>query len=69
MSNDRLVAQVEQEEGIIKYVKLESNTYIESEQFIAINEPSGFLGSIINGNKVQLFEVIPRMVQTNPNEA
>ena len=52
MSNDRLVAQVEQEEGIITYVKLESNTYIKSEQFIAINEPSGFLRSIINGNKV-----------------
>ena len=59
MLEDKQVTHVEKEEGITTYVKLDSNTYVESEQFIAINGPIGFLGSINNGNKVQMFDIIP----------
>ena len=57
--------QVEHKEGSKVYMRSENNIYDEREQSIVINEMNGCFRCIINGNKVQVFEIVPRMVQSN----
>jgi hypothetical protein len=65
ISEDRLVVTVEQHEGYKTYERVEQNIYVEKEQSVDTNNMNGCIGCIINGDRVQVLEVVPRLAQSN----